>query len=188
MRTTIAKAQTALKQVAMGGVLAAIATTGYAANQGSVGFNSTGDLTITMNVNDDVRISALADLDFGDFTGTGDTRTSPACIYRNAGTLDRDYQVTAVGSGPGGAFVLTGVSGATIAYTVTFTDLTTAPTTSTALTSGTPIVGSNAEPTTDCNSGADNNAEIVVDISTAAASAAPADAYTGLLTLTVAPD
>lgn len=181
MGTTIAKT---LKQVAIGGTLAAIATAGYAANQGTVGFNSTGDLTITMDVTDDVRISALQDLNFGALAGVGDTETSTACIYRNATTISRNYEVTAVGNGAGGAFLLTGTNGATVPYSVTFNDTTTGGV-ATLMTSGDPAPGTNASGTINCDSG--NNAEIIVDISTAAALAAPADAYTGILTLTVSP-
>ena len=101
MRTKLNKA---LKQVAIGGTLAAIATSGFAATQGLPGPTSTGDLIITMNINDDVRISALQDLNFGVLGTTGDTRTSTACIYRNSGTVSRDYEITAVGSGASGAF------------------------------------------------------------------------------------
>ena len=183
MRTKLSKA---LKQVAIGGTLAAIATSGYAATQGTVGFNSTGDLIITMNVTDDVRISALEDLDFGTLSGVGGTETSPACIYRNSGTTSRLYEVSAVGSGLGGAYTLTGITGATVPYSVTFND-TTAGGASTAMSIGGTAPGTNARGDINCATFG-NNASIDVTISDAAAQAAPADAYTGTLTLTVSPN
>ena len=178
MRTKLAKA---LKQVAIGGTIAAIATSGYAATQGTVGFSSTGDLIITMNVTDDVRISALEDLDFGTLSGVGGTETSPACIYRNSGTTSRLYEVSAVGSGLGGAYTLTGITGATVPYSVTFND-TTAGGASTAMS-----IGGTARGDINCAT-LGNNASIDVTISDAAAQAAPADAYRGTLTLTVSPN
>ena len=181
MRTKLGKA---LKQAAIGGAIAATATVGFAATDGAVGFNSTGNLIITMDVNDDVRISGLSDLLFGTLAGTGATLTSPACIYRNSGAPNSNYEVTAVGSGVGGAFTLLGATGATVPYTVTFNDTTGGA--STPMGIGTIAPGTNARGDVDCAT-LGNNASIDVTISDAAAAAAPSDAYTGTLTLTVSP-
>lgn len=140
-----------------------------------------------MDVNDDLRISNLADIDFGPFTGTGGTVSSPACVYRNSGAPSTNYEITAVGDGlGGGAFAITGLGGATIPYTVNYQDL--VANTAIPLTSGTPAGPTGATTVNDnCGGGAANNARIDVTITTAAAAAAPADSYQGLLTLTVAP-
>ena len=181
MRRTIAKA---LKLAAAGGTLAAIATTGFAETQGTLGFTSTGDLNITMNVTDDLRISNLADINFLDFAGADQTVTSPACVYRNGGAPNTDYTITALGDGLGGtAFTITGAgSGFSIPYTVNYTDSNnTAP-----LTTGVAYTANGAVTTNnDCLGG--DNGLISVTITNAAASSVPADAYSGVLTLTVGP-
>ncbi|NKB99880.1 MAG: hypothetical protein GKR90_15470 [Pseudomonadales bacterium] len=183
MRTTIAKA---LKGVALGGTLAAIATTGFAATDGSIGYNSTGTLNVTMTVTDEVRITNLEDVNFDLLVGVGGTVTSPACIYRN--TAPGDYLITAVGDGPGGAFVMSGLlPGPPLPYSVGFAEVT----------GGTPGLPSNLFPNTplpstgagtDDTCAAGDNGEIQVTLSAAAASTAPADSYTGVLSLTIGPN
>ncbi|MEM7001858.1 MAG: hypothetical protein AAF529_13805 [Pseudomonadota bacterium] len=168
------------KKIAVGGVLAAVATTGFAANQGSNGFNSTGDLLITLNINDEVRISNLGDITL-DFAGADISDTSPACIYRNGGA---DYQVTATGDGAANAFTLTDGTN-TIAYTVSFDD----GAADTPMASGTALARTNATGTDDdCVTNGGNNATITVGVAAAAANSLPQAAYTGTLTLLVAPN
>jgi len=180
MRKTMAKT---LKHVALGGALAAIATTGFAANQGTVGYTSTGDLTITLDVTDEMRISNLADINFPAFAGADQTLSSPACVYRNGSAL-QDYEVTATGSGGGGAFVITSGGGATIPYSVEYWDTNvTAP-----VTSGTPLAATGTVlDNDDCATNGSNNGRIDVTITAANANVAPAGAYVGVLTLTVSP-
>ncbi|MEQ8690877.1 MAG: hypothetical protein RIC89_08580 [Pseudomonadales bacterium] len=177
MKTTIAKA---LKQIAIGGTLAAVASTGFAATQGSLGFTSTGDLDIDLTVSDEVRINNLADITLGPFTGADVSGSSPACVYRNGGP---DYQVTATGDGALNAFTLSNGTD-TVPYSVTFTDTVDAVT----LASGTAAVrtGAEGDPLLNCSGG--DNASIGVSVTAADASGLPQDTYIGTLTLMVAPN
>jgi len=160
-------------------VVAMTSTSAFAETQGTTGFTSTGDLEITMNVNDEVRIS---DIDLGDFSGGDLTGTSPACVYRNGAATG--YDITATGSGTGGVFELTDPGNTdSVAYSVQFTDV--PNNTTVLLNSGTPSTQTNALPAEDC--GGNDNGLIRVTVAAADAAALPVAAYSGTLTLLVAP-
>ncbi len=170
----------AMRQIALGGALAAAATTGFAATQGSIGFTSTGDLDIDLVVSDEVRINNLADITLGPFVGADVSGTSPACVYRNGADT---YNVTATGSGALNAFTLTnGVQ--TVPYSVTFSDLTD----TVSLASGTAALRDDAERTSLTNCSGGDNAAIGVTVTAADAAGLAQDTYLGTLTLLVAPN
>ena len=180
MRTKLGKT---LKQVAVGGLLAAVATSGYAANQGSTGFTSTGDLAISLTVNNEVRINQLADITLPDFSGSDVSDTSVACVYRNG--LSGDYSITATGSGTGNAFTLTDTTD-TVAYDVEFDDRSGSG--FSGLASGVASNRTNAESADNsCAGVGGSNADIRVTVTAANAASLPASTYTGTLTLVVAP-
>ena len=178
MRTELAQT---LKRIALGAALATAATSGFAANQGTTGFTSTGDLDITLTVSDEVKISNLSDITLPGFTGTDVSGTSEACVFRNSGA---SYNITATGSGTGNAFSLTdGTS--TVPYSVTYDD----GSGPAGLATGVALAADNAETTDndDCASLGANNGSIEVTVTAAAAAGLPAATYTGVLTLLVAP-
>ncbi len=168
----------AMRNVAIGGILAGTALGAHAATDGALGFTSTGDLTIDLVVADEVRISGMSDIVLN-FSGVDETDTSDACIYRNGNTA---YQITGTGDGAGNAFELTDGTN-TVPYSVTFDDgNAVAP-----LLSGTALGATNADTVdTDCL-GAGPNALISVTVTAADAATLPAATYTGTLTLLVAP-
>jgi len=171
----------AIRQVALGGVLAAVATGGFAATQGTTGFTSSGDLDISLTVNDEVKISNLVDINLPPFGGTDVTGTSDACIYRNGGG---DYLITATGSGAANAFQLTDGTNS-VNYSVNYDD----GTGSSSLASGVALSRTNAaEDDDDCVTFGADNATIDVTVAAADASALPAAVYSGTLTLLVAPN
>ena len=173
------KIRNAIKHIALGGALAAVATSGFAATQGATGFNSTGDLDITLTVSDEVRINNLTDIPLA-FSGADVSNTSEACIYRNSAAT---YQITATGDGAANAFTLTNGSD-TVNYSVRYDD----GTGFVGMTSGTPLAQTNAESVNDsCVTAGSNNATIEVTVLAADATSLPADSYTGTLTLLVAP-
>lgn len=180
MRTKLGHA---IRQVALGGVLAAAATGGFAATQGTTGFTSTGDLDISLTVNEEVKISNLVDITLPVFNGTDVSDTSDACIYRNGGG---NYQITATGSGPANAFQLVdGGNTVSVNYAVAYDD----GTGFSALTSGSSLASSGASDIDDdCVTDGADNATIQVTVAAADASALPADTYSGTLTLLVAPN
>lgn len=168
----------AIRNIALGSALAAISTGSFAATRGTVGFTSTGDLDITLVVADEVRISGLQDLTLN-FSGTDETATSDACIYRNSGTA---YQITGTGDGAGNAYELTDGTNV-VPFSVSIDD----GATSVSLPPGSAVTRSNADQAeTDCFT-AGPNAQISVTVTAANALALLAASYLGTLTLLVAP-
>jgi hypothetical protein len=68
---------------------ALLATSALAATDGTLGATSTGTVTLTATVPEPAnptgaRISALSDLNFGDYTGTFRSNNSPFCAYHSS--------------------------------------------------------------------------------------------------------
>ncbi len=171
----------AIRGLRVGGVAAGLSGVALTATDGAVGFNSTGTVDISLDVNDEVRISGLTDINLGTFAGVDAVGTSAACVYRN-GT--GNYNLTASGDGAAGAFTLTDGTN-TVAYSVTYDDGTGATTATTgAVLSG--LTGADAASDTCAVTG--NNGTIEVTVAAAAAAGLPAATYAGTLTLLVAPE
>lgn len=154
-----------------------------AATQGAVGSTSTGSVTITATVPNLVRITNLDDIALGSWSGTGDLAGGDnVCVW----STTRRYRITATGSGAGGAFTLSDGGTNTVAYSVQWADSSGA-TSGSAMTSGTALTGQNST-TTSTTCGGGTNATLLVRILEAALQSAPAAAYTGTLTLVVAPE
>ncbi len=177
MRTKLGKA---IAAVAAGGLLAVTAGTALAATQGSTGFTSTGDLLISLTVNNEVKISNLADITLPAFTGTDVSGTSAACVYRNGGGA---YNITATGSGPANAFELTDTVNS-VAYGVEYDD----GSGFTGMATGVVLAAANAEAANDdCATAGADNGSVRVTVTAANAAVLPASTYSGTLTLVVAP-
>jgi hypothetical protein len=132
------------------------------------------------------RISGLADVNFGQITGTVDQAIGQSlCVYSSSPT--GAYGVTASGSGSGGSFALSSGS-AELAYDVLWAD---APNQSSgmALLSGTPRGGftSNASQHF-CNSGPSSTATLTIVIRSAELGNAQAGSYSGMLQITITPE
>ena len=173
----------ATKGAVAGGLAVLIAANGFALpSQGAVGATSTGTLDITLTVLDEVRISNLTDIPLGSFLGDDLVGSSPACVYRSGTGL---YGITAEGDGTGDAFILSETGGAEIPYVVTYDDGTGAE----SLTTGTPLTGrSNGDKGSDTCTTTGNNGTIEVTVASGDMAGKTAAAYTGTLTLTVAPE
>ncbi|MFK8017028.1 MAG: hypothetical protein AB8G17_16515 [Gammaproteobacteria bacterium] len=152
-----------------------------AAVDGSVGFNSTGSVDISLTVNDEVRISNLTDINLGVFGGADAIGSSDACVYRNGTGA---YRITASGSGAGGAFSLTDGTNS-VGYAVEFDDGTGAV----AMGASTPMIGrTGADATSATCATTGNNATVTTTVTATDAASLPAGTYTGTLTLLVAPE
>ena len=154
------------------------------ATQGTPGATSTGSVDVNVTVPSLARISALNDISLGPWSGTGGmSGGDDLCVWTTTG----GYNVTATGSGAAGAFTLaSGLN--TLAYTVQWADVAGAVSGS-AVTSGVALIGQTAAATTtDCNGGVSLDATVLVDIAEAALAGAADGAYTGTLTLVVAPE
>jgi hypothetical protein len=170
------------KALAVAAVATFAASNAFAATQGTLGATSTGSLNITLTIDQLVQISALNDIALGNYTGGADkTGGDDLCVYSNIG----GYQITATGNGAGSAFRLLGAGAASIPYTVQWADAAGA-TSGDPMTSGTVLTNqSGTFSTPDCGGG--NNARVIVTVNSTDLAAAPAQAYTGVLTLLVAP-
>ncbi len=168
-------------RVVLAGLLAAATLNTYAATQGELGATSTGVLNISVGIGDSVRISNLQDIS-GTFDGTNDiVGSSAACVYRN-GT--GNYNLSATGSGTGGAFELTDGTN-TVPFSVSFNDGNGAQ----ALTTGVQLTGlSGADIMSPSCANTGDNGTIEVTITAADLSAVPGATYSGALTLLVAPE
>jgi len=170
-----------IKNIAATTALAAITLPLWAANQGTLGATSTGDLTISMTTENQISITNLQDIALAD-NGSGDfTGASPACVYRN-GT--GSYTITASGSGPANAFTLTDGSSNTLPYTVTYDDGTGAQT----MAAATALTGRINADTSSKTCANGDNGNIAVSVASTDVAAVPAGTYTGTLTLTVSPE
>lgn len=175
----------AAKSLVAGGVVVMIAANGFAANQGGLGATSTGDLNISLNVADEVRITNLTDITLGQYAGADLTGSSEACIYRSGTGA---YQITATGSGALGAFELSDGATNTVDYTVTYQE--TAAPSAVALTAGTALTGQvSGDPASQtCATAGINTGTLIVNVLDADLAALPAATYNGLLTLSVSPE
>jgi len=153
-----------------------------AANNGSLGATSTGDLTITLDIASLVRVSNLNDINLGTFAGgAGNLAGSDTfCVYRN-GT--GNYNINMIGDGAASAFTL--ANGAdTVAYSVDFVN----GATTTPMATGTALAGQTGANTTSDTCGGVDNVSVNVAVSNAALASAPAGTYSGVLTMVVAPE
>ncbi len=164
---------------------AVIAQPGLAATQGSIGSTSTGSVSISATVPGRVQISKLTDINFNvvDPT-TAASAQEDVCVWSN--TSGKGYQITASGDGASNAFTLTNGTD-TLAYDVQWAD-TAGQSSGTALVTGSALgtqVSSATNPS--CSAGPPATASLVVNMTAANLQAAVAGAYTGTLTLVVAP-
>lgn len=152
-----------------------ISFAGFAATDGTLGSTSTGTITITANIDQLVRISRLDDLDMGSLSPTNLSATENFCVYSNSSP---NYQITATGSGTGGAFAVSDGS-LELPYLLTINGNSAA--------SGSPLSGAGANQfSTVC--GATDNATLTVLFNSTEIAAANTGTYNGVLTLTVAPE
>ena len=166
----------------------AAAGTAQAATDGSLGATSTGTVTINASVAPRVQISKLSDVTFNAVdAGTAQSNAQNICVWSN--TSGRKYNITATGNGASNAFTLASGGRAPAAYTVEYANTANATTTA-APTAGTVLAGqSTAATSPTCATGAATSATLVVKMSTAVLQTMQAGAaYTGVLTLVVAPE
>lgn len=141
------------------------------------------NVSLRLSIQDAVQLTGLDDVLLGSYLGSGDLNGREAfCVYRNgAGS----YEVTARGNGVSGAFAIQ-AGGYSIPYTLRWNDGS----------SDTPISANNTltgrqnsiSNSAHCNGGANNNAEITIDLLEGDLSPAPAGNYNGVLTLIIAPE
>jgi hypothetical protein len=167
---------------------AALSGTAHAATDGSLGTSSTGDVTINASVTAQVRISGLNDVNFLNANPEVDASNAQnVCVWSNS--ANRRYNITASGSGTSGAFTIASGALTPIAYSVQWDDASGAST-GDALTPGTALASQTSVATRSlCEDVSAESASLIVGITAANLQAMQGGAsYTGLLTLTVAPE
>jgi hypothetical protein len=137
--------------------------------------------------NDKVRITGLGDVAFGTITNLAvdSVNSQSLCLYSSSGT--GGYNVTASGSGAGGAFEL--ASGPqSLPFDVQWSNLS-GQSSGAQLTPNVPLTGqvSTASQQT-CNSGPATSASLILVVRATALSSATAGIYNGTLTLIVGPE
>ena len=158
-----------------------------AATQGSLGATSTGSVSIGASVPSRVRLTALTDVSFANQDpATPASNAQDVCVWSNTST--KGYNVTASGSGAGNAFTLAN-GASTVPYSVEWA-ASSGQVSGTALTSGSAFTGLTSTATNaTCSSGAASTASLIVKMATTDLQGMEAAiAYTGTLTLVVAPE
>lgn len=152
----------------------------FAATQGSLGANSTGDFDIVAALQDLVQISRLDDLNFGLYPGSGDLNgTENFCVYRNGTGA---YEATLTGSGPANSFEVSD-GGNSMPYTVTYDD----GSGPVAVTTATAITGRSGHGTL-TNCGNADNAAVNINVQESNLQANPPGNYIGTLTIVIGPE
>lgn len=157
-----------------------------AANQGTLGSTSTGDIAISASVPSRARITGLRDVSFANQDpSTAASDAQNICVYSNTAT--KAYTITATGSGAGSAFTLSSAAG-TVPYSVEWA-ATSGQTSGTALTAGTASASqTSAAVNQTCSSAPAASASLIVKMTTSDLGTMSAgSSYTGTLTLLVAP-
>ncbi|HVF83063.1 MAG TPA: hypothetical protein VM913_02685 [Sphingomicrobium sp.] len=167
---------------------AALSGTAHAAGQGNLGATSTGTVTINASVPQQVRISGLSDVNFINADPNLEAANAQnVCVWSN--NANRRYNIVASGSGTSGAFTIGSGTLPAIPYSVEWDDVSGA-TTGTALATGAALGGQTSAATKSlCQDLTAESASLIVRIASADLQDMQASAaYTGTLTLTVAPE
>jgi len=141
----------------------------------------------TLAASNRVRITKLTDPAFGSIAnlGVNATRTQNLCLYSDTNT--GGYNITAVGTGPGGAFHLTS-GGNPLAFVVQWNS-SSGQSSGTQLTPNIPLTGLTSSATQQsCNSGPTTSASLIILLQSSALSGATAGTYSGTLTLIAGPE
>ena len=163
---------------------AAFSKSAYAVTQGTLGLTSTGVAAISVTVPNLIKITNMADIAFGTWSGSGDLNSNvDVCVYTNkaSGT----YRITATGSGAASAFTLAS-GGNTLPYNVYYNDVS-GTTGAVQVTAATVLNGQTGAHVTSQTCGGSNTGNYHVEILDASLQAVPSGAYTGTLTLVVEP-
>lgn len=155
----------------------------FPASDGTLGADSTAEITISLNIEERVQVSGLDDIALGTYAGTGDLEgASSFCVYRNGSGLF-DLTVTSTNA-DGGAFRATDGTDF-IAYTVRVDDSIDASRGRRAA-SGSTVTGlSGSGSSTNC--GGAEQAALAVTFSEAALQAAPSGNFSDVIVVRVEP-
>lgn len=155
----------------------------FAATDGTLGATSSGQIDLDLEILDSVEITALNDIDFGQYGGgdTGDINAGDAyCVFVNGAD---DYTLTATSAN--GKFSLVGVLGDEIDYTVKVAGAATGASSAAAVSYNTASATFSGSGSRDCGSA--DNASVDVSITESELLSASTDTYSDTLILMVSP-
>lgn len=160
----------------------------YAATQGSAGSTSTATTVITLTIPTTYRVTSLADINFGTYSGTGAlSGNQDICVFTNDATRNYRIMLTDNTTMSPSAFSVQN-SGATtsIPFSVRWNG-TTGTTGNTLVTYNTPLAvgGANVQ-STDCSIGG-KSANIAIDFLAADLQMVPSGLYSSTITVIIEP-
>jgi len=155
-----------------------------ATSDGELGATSEGSADMTLEIARLVRLSNMADVAFGQYSGSGDLSADrDVCVWTN--DADATYVVTATGDGEDSAFTVSAAA-ELLAYTVYWND--TASTDNNILLTANQVSAAMGNANTSSHScGGVDNANFQVIINQTSLLASRPGTYTGVLTFVVAP-
>ena len=158
----------------------------HGASDGTEGATSTGSFDVSVEIPPRVRISGVADIAFGTWSGTGNlSQSDDVCIYSSeASGL---YAVTVTGSGPSGSFELSDGGSGTIPFSVAWNDQT-GTTGNSAVSATTPLTSQSGacDKSTSCSSGCgSNNANFEVTIDQSDLASATTGSYSATISILI---
>jgi len=134
-----------------------------------------------------VRITSLSDLNFGALANLAADAVQSESLCLFADTNTNGYNITATGTGPGGAFQLSSGASA-MAYEVQWSS-SAGQNSGSALAPNVPLSGQVSTATQQaCSNGPASSASLIVVLRAATLSSASAGTYSGVLTLLVGPE
>jgi hypothetical protein len=143
--------------------------------------------SVSITIPPKIQISGLSNIAVPEFTGSGDSAASDdVCVYSNNAT--GNYQVTATGSGTGGAFVLDHATlSETVPYTAKWNDAS-GTTGNQALSSGVPLANQGNASSSALDCAGVPNANLEISVSEASMKANPSGNYQGNMAVLVEPE
>lgn len=159
-------------------------TVAMAAAQGTTGATSSGNLVVSLIVDNKLKVSNLDDTSLGTFSGANLTATETICVYYNQAA---PYQITFDSNDTPGTFELSD-SVNNIPYSFTYDDGTNP---ATAVVAGTPIansnLGGNSAADDDCVTVGGDNGTLAFTALATDITGNPNGTYSETLNITVAP-
>lgn len=177
------KLRNAITAFAAAGLVAGSMNVSAATVDGSLGLTSTGTQDVTLGITDLAKVTGIAAIGLGNYTGTGGlSQSDTMCVYRN-GTGSYSVTLTSANAAAGAFRLNAGTNFVT--YAVDWTDNGTVGTT-TGVASGTAVTGQGGDASSQTCGGVDN-ATLAVGVTEAALQAAPTGSYTDVITILVSP-
>ena len=159
-----------------------------AANQGLTGPTSTGDLEVSMDIVEEVKVSNLADIALGQYVPGGGNLVgnSPACVhYNNATTYTIQFDST---NGAGAGFTLDDGAANTVPYTVEYDDTQGGGFISISDGVSANVDGADTANNDDCATLGSDNGDIRATVTDVGLLGVPNGTYTDTLVVTVSPN